>query len=168
MLRRLAFGWALTIIATASSMNHALKQKCPGRQKSGRCQKSVIKDKTTAILNQSCKNQQQFHLKTVGKTPMKTFKNRLDKSYPKGFRHCWSCLRIRKRITQPLEKPFGTPFSGSPVITYRKGENCIPTYLSTHHLLSPQAPGWLSCTGVNYRATQTQPKKTHPQDMCHL
>lgn len=39
-----------------------------------RCQKSVIKDKTTAILNQPCKNNK-FYPQMVGKTPIKTVNN---------------------------------------------------------------------------------------------
>lgn len=67
VLWRLAFGWALTITATARSMNHALKPKCPERQKSGRCLKSVIKDQITVILNQPCKTNNSSTPKWLGK-----------------------------------------------------------------------------------------------------
>lgn len=115
------------------------------------------------------RNQHQFHPQMDGKTPMKTLKNMLDKSCPKWFRHSWSCVRIRKRVTQLFEKPFRARFSGGPVITYRKEENHIPTYLSIHHpSFSPKLKDGSPCTGVNYRATQTQPKKTHPQEVSSI
>lgn len=55
--------------------------------------------------NHCMQNQQQLLPKIVGKTTMKTLKNKLDKSCPKWLRHSWSCLRIRIRVTQSFKKP---------------------------------------------------------------
>lgn len=116
----------------------------------------------------SAMQKQQFYPKIVGETPMKALKNRLDKSCPNWFRYSWSCLKIRKRVTQPLEKPFSTPFTGGPVITYRKEEYHIPTYLSVHcPSFSPKLQDVSPALGLI--TEQLRPSQKRPTlKMCHL
>jgi len=74
---------------------------------------------------------------------------------------------IRKRVAQPLEKPFSSPFSGGPVITYMKEENHIPIYLSIQHpLFSPEFQDDSSALGLI--TEQLGPSQKRPTLKIHV